>query len=127
MIDEPMGRGAINADEAGAATAGSPVVVKLGGTTIVEQQDILREITEERRRRPVVVVHGGGRRITEWLDRLGVTSRFEAGRRVTDDATLETAAPSGGRAPRGSAASSPSPWPTPRCCSRCWRTAGCPC
>lgn len=89
MIDEPMGRGAINADEAGAATAGSPVVVKLGGTTIVEQQDILREITEERRRRPVVVVHGGGKRITEWLDRLGVTSRFEAGRRVTDDATLE--------------------------------------
>ncbi len=74
---------------AGRAGATSPVVVKLGGTTIVEQQDILREIVEERRRRPVIVVHGGGKRITEWLDRLGVASRFEAGRRVTDDATLE--------------------------------------
>jgi acetylglutamate kinase len=71
------------------ASADTPVVVKLGGTTIVEQQDILREIVEERRRRPVVVVHGGGKRITEWLDRLGVASRFEAGRRVTDGATLE--------------------------------------
>ena len=81
--------GAIGAAEAGATTVGSPVVVKLGGTTIAEQQDILREIVEERQRRPVVVVHGGGKRLTEWLDRLGVTSRFEAGRRVTDDATLE--------------------------------------
>ena len=73
----------------GATAAGSPVVVKLGGTTIVEQQDVLREIVEERRRRPVVVVHGGGKRLTEWLERLGVASRFEAGRRVTDEATLE--------------------------------------
>jgi acetylglutamate kinase len=65
------------------------VVVKLGGTTIVEQQDVLREIVIERRTRPLVVVHGGGKRLSEWLERLGVASRFEAGRRVTDDATLE--------------------------------------
>ncbi len=69
--------------------SGSPVVVKLGGTTIIEQQDVLREIVEERLQRPVVVVHGGGKRLTAWLERLGVTSRFEAGRRVTDEATLE--------------------------------------
>jgi acetylglutamate kinase len=37
----------------------------------------------------VVVVHGGGKRLTEWLAQLGVASRFEAGRRVTDEATLE--------------------------------------
>jgi acetylglutamate kinase len=67
----------------------SPLVVKLGGTTIVEQQDVLGEIVAERRIRPVVVVHGGGRRLTEWLERLGVASRFEGGRRVTDEATLE--------------------------------------
>lgn len=73
----------------GSVGAGSPVVVKLGGTTIIEQQDVLREIVEERRRRPVVVVHGGGKRLTEWLEKLGVASRFEAGRRVTDEATLE--------------------------------------
>jgi acetylglutamate kinase len=95
VSDTPSSPGAPGAGTAGAregdAGAGTPVVVKLGGTTIVEQQDILREIVEERRRRPVVVVHGGGKRITEWLDRLGVASRFEAGRRVTDEATLEAA------------------------------------
>ena len=66
-----------------------PLVVKLGGTTLREQQDVLREIVEERRRRPVVVIHGGGKRLTDWLTRLGVESRFESGRRVTDEATLE--------------------------------------
>src|SRR4029453_10063059 len=35
---------------------------------------------------------GGGRRITEWLDRMGVPSRFENGLRVTDQASLEVAA-----------------------------------
>lgn len=67
----------------------APVVVKLGGTTIVDQQDVLREIVEERASRPVVVVHGGGKRLTEWLERLGVESRWHQGRRVTDEATLE--------------------------------------
>jgi acetylglutamate kinase len=66
-----------------------PVVVKLGGTTIVEQQDILREIVEERQRRPVVIVHGGGKRLTDWLQRLGIESQWNSGRRVTDDETLE--------------------------------------
>jgi acetylglutamate kinase len=37
------------------------------------------------------VVHGGGKRLTGWLDRLGVATRFEDGRRVTDDAALEVA------------------------------------
>ena len=63
--------------------------VKLGGTTIIEQQDVLREIVEERATRPVVVVHGGGKRLTEWLERLGVESQWNQGRRVTDEATLE--------------------------------------
>ena len=44
------------------------------------------------RRRPVVLVHGGGKRITEWLERLGVPSQFEGGLRVTDQAALEVAA-----------------------------------
>ena len=69
--------------------SGTPVVVKLGGTTIVEQQDVLREIVEERRERPVVVVHGGGKRLSDWLQRLGVQSQWNDGRRVTDEATLE--------------------------------------
>lgn len=68
------------------------VVVKLGGTTIQDQAQVLREVAAVARRRPVILVHGGGKRITEWLDRLGVQSTFEGGLRVTDQAALEVAA-----------------------------------
>ena len=68
------------------------LVVKLGGTTIADQRQVLEEVAAVARRRPVVLVHGGGRRITEWLERLGVPSRFEGGLRVTDAQSLEVAA-----------------------------------
>ena len=68
------------------------LVVKLGGTTIADQSQVLREVAAVARRRPVILVHGGGKRITEWLDRMGVPSRFENGLRVTDEAALEVAA-----------------------------------
>ena len=68
------------------------LVVKLGGTTIADQRHVLDEVAAVARRRPVVLVHGGGKRISEWLDRLGVQSRFEGGLRVTDQAALEVAA-----------------------------------
>jgi acetylglutamate kinase len=68
------------------------LVVKLGGTTIQDQQHVLAEVAAVARRRPVVLVHGGGKRISEWLDRLGVQSRFRGGLRVTDEASLEVAA-----------------------------------
>ena len=68
------------------------LVVKLGGTTLADQQQILGEVAAVARRRPVVLVHGGGKRITEWLERLGVPSKFEQGLRVTDAAALEVAA-----------------------------------
>lgn len=68
------------------------VVVKLGGTTLADQRHVLEEVAALHRRRPVVLVHGGGRRMTEWLDRLGVTSRFEGGLRVTDPQSIEVAA-----------------------------------
>jgi acetylglutamate kinase len=68
------------------------VVVKLGGTTMQDQAHVLADVAAVARRRPVVLVHGGGKRITEWLDRLGVQSRFEGGLRVTDQASLEVAA-----------------------------------
>jgi acetylglutamate kinase len=38
-----------------------------------------------------VIVHGGGRRLSGWLDRLGIASRFDEGRRVTDDEALPVA------------------------------------
>jgi acetylglutamate kinase len=68
------------------------VVCKLGGTTLAEQRQVLDEIAVVARRRPVVVVHGGGKRITEWLERLGVPTSFQDGVRVTDPAALEVAA-----------------------------------
>lgn len=66
-------------------------MVKLGGTAIAEEQGTLAEVARLCEARPVVVVHGGGRRLTEWLSRLGVDSRFVGGRRVTDETTLEVA------------------------------------
>jgi acetylglutamate kinase len=68
------------------------LVLKLGGTTLAEQQQVLVEVADVARRRPVVIVHGGGKRMTEWLDRLGVPTRFEGGLRVTDAQALEVAA-----------------------------------
>jgi acetylglutamate kinase len=68
------------------------LVLKLGGTTLAEQRQVLGEVAGIARRRPVVVVHGGGRRMTDWLDRLGVPTRFEGGLRVTDAQALEVAA-----------------------------------
>jgi acetylglutamate kinase len=68
------------------------VVVKLGGTTLAEQRQVLAEVAAVARRRPVVLVHGGGKRMTEWLERLGVPTRFEDGLRFTDPEALEVAA-----------------------------------
>ena len=68
------------------------LVLKLGGTTLVDQAHVLDEVAAIARTRPVVLVHGGGKRITEWLERLGVPSRFEGGLRVTDAASLEVVA-----------------------------------
>ncbi len=68
------------------------VVVKLGGTTLAEQRQVLAEVAAVARRRPIVLVHGGGKRMTEWLERLGVPTHFEHGLRVTDPAALEVAA-----------------------------------
>ncbi len=68
------------------------LVLKLGGTTLADQQQVLAEVAAVARHRPVVVVHGGGKRMTEWLDRLGVPTRFEGGLRVTDAQAIEVAA-----------------------------------
>jgi acetylglutamate kinase len=65
------------------------VVVKLGGETLAEQHDTLRGVAELATEYRLVVVHGGGKRLTAWLDRLGIESSWDAGRRVTGDAALE--------------------------------------
>ncbi len=75
----------------GSAPDAGIVVVKLGGTTLAEQSATLREVAQRSRSQRIVLVHGGGKRLTEWLGRMGVESRFEGGLRVTDDAALEVA------------------------------------
>jgi acetylglutamate kinase len=67
------------------------VVVKLGGTTLSEEHATLAGAAQLAATHRMVLVHGGGKRLTDWLERLGVASRFEEGRRVTDDAALEVA------------------------------------
>jgi acetylglutamate kinase len=71
--------------------AGEIVIVKLGGETLDEQHDALRGVAALAGERRLVIVHGGGKRLSAWLDRLGIESRWEAGRRVTDAAALEAA------------------------------------
>lgn len=71
--------------------AARPLVVKLGGTTIAEEGGVLAEVAALARERDLIVVHGGGKRLSEWLDRLGVEHRFREGLRITDEATLEVA------------------------------------
>jgi acetylglutamate kinase len=66
-------------------------VVKLGGETL-QGAATLASVADVARERRLVLVHGGGKRLTDWLGRLGIESRFEDGRRVTDDAALEVAA-----------------------------------
>lgn len=68
-----------------------PTVLKLGGETLADQHATLEGVAAASRRRPIVVVHGGGKRLTGWLDRLGIESQFEDGRRVTDAAALDVA------------------------------------
>ena len=72
---------------------GATVVVKFGGNAMVDDalaSEFARDIVlmHQVGLRPVVV-HGGGPQIGAWLDRLGLTSSFVDGRRVTTAETLE--------------------------------------
>ena len=74
---------------------GAVVVVKFGGNAMSSPElfeDFAKDVVMMHRvgMRPVVV-HGGGPQIGDWLARLGKTSEFVDGRRVTDAETLEVA------------------------------------
>jgi acetylglutamate kinase len=81
----------VTAEVAPGPGARDVVVVKLGGETLGEQHDALRGVAALAPDHRLVIVHGGGKRLSTWLDRLGIESRWEAGRRITDDAALEVA------------------------------------
>jgi acetylglutamate kinase len=76
--------------------SGRTVVVKYGGNAMPTGDDGLADFAGDVALLGavglrVVVVHGGGPQIGAMLDRLGMTSRFVDGLRVTDAATLEVA------------------------------------
>jgi acetylglutamate kinase len=71
---------------------GSTLVIKLGGSALEAERAVLEDCVHLRRlgARPVIV-HGGGAAISAWLKRIGATSRFEHGLRVTDRETRDVA------------------------------------
>ncbi|KQI67092.1 acetylglutamate kinase [Loktanella sp. 3ANDIMAR09] len=73
--------------------AGAVVVVKFGGNAMGDADamaSFARDIVLMKQvgMNPVVV-HGGGPMINQMLDKLGITSEFIRGKRVTDQATVE--------------------------------------
>jgi len=66
------------------------IVVKLGGATLGSHDTTIEDIVElQQQGKLLVVVHGGAKVVTEWLSKLGISTRFVQGERVTDEATLE--------------------------------------
>lgn len=70
---------------------GRTVVVKLGGSILERASAAAFEdiVLLQQAGVKVVLVHGGGAEISRMLDRLGHTSRFVDGLRVTDEETME--------------------------------------
>src|ERR1700683_3532201 len=71
------------------------LVIKIAGALLESEetvQSIARQITElARAGHEVLVVHGGGKIFTATLARMGITSRFVNGLRVTDRETRDVA------------------------------------
>ena len=68
------------------------IVVKIGGATLGGDDTTVEDVVYlQKQGKSLVVVHGGGKLITEWLSKLGISSRFVHGERVTDAAALEVA------------------------------------
>jgi len=71
------------------------LVIKIGGQGAEDpkgRKNLARQIAALRRSgHKLVVVHGGGKVLTRTLDRLGITTEFHRGLRVTDAATRDVA------------------------------------
>lgn len=73
------------------STSGAPLVVKLGGEVIGGEGlgVIARDLAALAGEMPVVLVHGGGPQATKLSKALGLETKQVAGRRVTDEPTLD--------------------------------------
>ncbi len=67
-----------------------PLVVKIGGSTLGNRDTVLEDLVAlQKQGVPLVVVHGGAQEISHWLARLGISTKFINGLRVTDAETLK--------------------------------------
>lgn len=66
------------------------IVVKIGGSTLNSDNATIDDLVSlQKRGLSLVVVHGGAQEVSHWLTRLGITTNFIRGLRVTDVKTLE--------------------------------------
>ncbi len=66
------------------------IVVKIGGSIFDNRDTTIEDLVSlQKQGESLVVVHGGASVVTEWLMRLGVSTRFVQGERVTDAPTLD--------------------------------------
>ncbi len=66
------------------------LVVKIGGSTFGSADTTIEDlVTLQKKGVSLVVVHGGGSTVSDWLRRLGMTTTFIRGLRVTDQETLK--------------------------------------
>jgi acetylglutamate kinase len=66
-----------------------PLVIKIGGSIFSNSDTTVEDlVTLQKRDVPLVVVHGGGNVASDWLGRLGISTSFVRGLRVTDLETL---------------------------------------
>jgi acetylglutamate kinase len=67
-----------------------PIIIKLGGSTLGSGDTALEDLAAlQRRGLPLVVLHGGGKKVSEWLERLGIATSYERGLRITDERAME--------------------------------------
>jgi len=68
----------------------NPIAIKIGGSTFGSADTTIGDlVTLQKRGVPLVVIHGGGNVISDWLERLGISTSFARGLRITDLETLE--------------------------------------
>jgi acetylglutamate kinase len=66
------------------------IVIKIGGSTFKSGDTTVEDIVAlQKQGRSLVVVHGGGNTVTDWLKKLGISTKFVRGERVTDLPSLE--------------------------------------
>jgi len=66
------------------------IVAKIGSVALSPEDTSIDDIVAlQKQGRQIIVTHGGGKLVTKWLEKLGITTRFVRGERVTDQVALE--------------------------------------